>query len=243
MVNTKVRFSFFLGLLISSPLVSMAQQTDPTLTAAVILQTEELKSVYKKRNETQNKLITVQTAVGAAMTEVHKVEDKILEYMSNASSAMNELYMLKRSAELVSVRIPEQLNKMAKAVPDNYKGTAITALTSKTVTNVTTEITSLYSFMSQLVTSSKYSFNDGKDDTSGKKNVNLLSAAERYYIASEVTGRLERIYRKLNTLTYQIETLDWMDAWYNLDSSSWAKFQNGKTISQSLMNKWDKMKR
>ena len=30
-----------------------AQQTDPTLTAAVILQTEELKSIHKKRKSTQ----------------------------------------------------------------------------------------------------------------------------------------------------------------------------------------------
>lgn len=232
-----------LGICAFTPLESMAQQTDPTLTAAVILQTEELKSAYKKRNETQNKLIAAQAAVATAMEQVHGVENKILEYMSNASSAMNDIYQLKRAAELVSTHIPNQLAEMSKAVPDNLKGTAITALTSKTVSQVTTEMASLYGLMSQLVTSTKYSFNDGKDDTSGKKNVNLLSAAERYYIATEVTGRLEKIYRKLYNITYQIKTLDWMDAWYNLDSSSWAKFQNGKTISQSLMTKWDKMKK
>lgn len=230
------------GIISISPLVGHAQQTDPALTAAVILQTEELKAAYKKRDETQNRLIAVQASVAAAMDQVHKVENKVLEYMSNASSAMNDLYQLKRAAELVTTLIPDQLVKMGKAVPDNYKGTAITALTSKTVSNVTAEITSLYGFMSQLVTSTKYSVGESSAD-SGKKNVNLLSAAERYYIASEVTGRLERIYRKLNNLTYQIQTLDWSDAWYNLDPSSWAKFQNGKTISNSLMNKWDKMKK
>ena len=243
-MNINIKLSLFgLGLFLFFPLVVKAQQTDPTLTAAVILQTEELKSAYKKRNETQNKLIEAQAAVAGAMIEVHRVENTILEYMSNASSAMNDLYMLKRSAELVSVRIPEQLTKMAKAVPDNYKGTAITVLTSKTVTQVTSEMTYLYSFMSQLVTSSKYTLGDGKGDTSGKKNINLLSAAERYYIASEVTNRLEKIYRKLYNITYQIETLDWMDAWYNLDSSSWAKFQNGTSISESMMKQWDRLKK
>lgn len=232
-----------LGIFSITPFVSHAQQTDPTLTAAVILQTEELKSAYKKRNETQNKLIATQAAVATAMDQVHNVENKILEYMSNASSAMNDLYQLKRAAELVSKYIPEQLTEMTKAVPDNLQGTAITALTSKTVSQVTTEMASLYGFMSQLVTSTKYSFKDGSASDSGKKNVNLLSAAERYYIATEVTGRLEKIYRKLYNITYQIKTLDWMDAWYNLDSSSWAKFQNGKTISKSLMTKWDKMKK
>ena len=242
MYHKKLLFLTLSSIVLISPSISYAQQTDPTLTAAVILQTEELKSAYKKRNETQNKLIEVQATVAGAMIEVHRVENTILEYMSNASSAMNDLYMLKRSAELVSVYIPEQLTKMAKAVPENYKGTAITALTSRTVTQVISEMTSLYSLMSQLVTSSKYTLGNREGEPTDKKNINLLSAAERYYIASEVTGRLERIYRKLYNITYQIETLDWMDAWYNLDSSSWAKYQNGKSISESMMKQWDRLK-
>lgn len=243
MYSLKSLLTTFFGLLSLALSVSYAQQTDPALTAAVILQTQELKSAYKRRNETQNKLIAAQAVVATAMEKVHNVENKILDYMSNASSAMNDIYQLKRAADLVSVHIPKQLAEMSKAVPDNLKGTAITAFTSKTVSQATAEMTSLYGLLSQLVTSTKYSLNDGKDDTSGKKNVNLLSAAERYYIATEVTGRLERIYLKLYNITCQIKTLDWMDAWYNLDSSSWAKFQNGKTISQSLMTKWDKMKK
>lgn len=227
------------GMIQSTPV--RAQQTDPTLTAAVILQTEQLKEAYKKRNETQNKLIAAQAAVAVAMEEVHKVENKVLEYMSNASSAMDNLYQLKRSYELVTNLIPNQLVKMGKAVPQNYTGTAITALTSRTVTDVTTELTSLYGFMLELVTSTSYSFTK-RESSSGNKNVNLLSAAERYYIASEVTGRLEKIYRKLTSITYQIQTLDWMDLWYNIDSKSWAKYQNGKMISEDLIRQWNRAK-
>ena len=40
-----------------SGLPTFAQQTDPTLTATVILQTEELKSIHKKRKSTQEKII------------------------------------------------------------------------------------------------------------------------------------------------------------------------------------------
>lgn len=229
----------FIGLMQSSPV--QAQQTDPTLTAAVLLQTEQLKEAYKKRNETQNKLIAAQAAVAVAMQEVHKVENKVLEYMSNASSAMDNLYQLKRSSELVTTLIPNQLTKMSKAVPQNYTGTAITTLTSRTVTDVTAELTSLYGFMSELVTSTSYSFTN-RESGSGKKSVNLLSAAERYYIASEVTGRLEKIYRKLTSVTYQIETLGWLDLWYNLDSKSWAGFQNGKMISEDIIRQWERAK-
>ena len=66
----------------------MAQQTDPTLTAAVIAQTAELKSIHKKRKTTQEKIIAAEAAVTVALDRVHSVENKMLEYLSNAQGAM-----------------------------------------------------------------------------------------------------------------------------------------------------------
>ena len=77
---------FFIILLLGSlafcPL--MAQQTDPTLTGAVVAQSEMLKKIFKDREKTQKKIIAAETAVGMAMDRMHKVEDKMLEYLSNA---------------------------------------------------------------------------------------------------------------------------------------------------------------
>lgn len=240
------RHTKYLGCLILFTVLGLtpvkAQQIDPTLAAAVIFQTEELKSAYKKRNKTQQALITTQGAVAVAMDRVHAVEATILEYMSNASSAMEDLYQLKKAAELVGVNIPAQMKKMVSAVPQNWEGTAVTALTSKTCTDVATEMASLYAFMANLVTNSKFTFNDGSKSTSTKKNVNLLSAAERYYIATEVVGKLQKIYRKLWLITWQIENLGWEDAWRNIDAKSWAQAQYGKSISERLVKQWQKAK-
>ena len=51
-----------------------SQQTDPTLTATVLLQTSELKSIYKTRKTTQEKIIAAETAVTLALDRVHSVE-------------------------------------------------------------------------------------------------------------------------------------------------------------------------
>lgn len=222
------------------PLIGKAQQIDPTLTGAVILQTEELKAAYKKRNETQNKLIAAQTAVAAAMDQIHRVENKVLEYMSNASSAMDNIYQLKKAAELVSVNIPSQMKKMVDAVPTSFQGTSVTMLTSKTCQDLITEMTTLYSFMSQLVVSSSYSFGEKDSSDSKKKNINLLSAAERYYIANEVVYRLQKIYRKLWIITWEIQNLGWEDAWRNLDGRSWVQYKHGKSISNQLIKQWQR---
>ena len=69
-----------------------AQQTDPTLTAAVLAQTAELKNIHKQRKKTQEKIIAAETAVTVALDRVHRVEDKLLEYLSNAQGAMQNLY-------------------------------------------------------------------------------------------------------------------------------------------------------
>ena len=116
--------------LLTGAIPSMAQQTDPTLTAAVILQTEELKSVHKKRKTTQEKIIAAETAVTLALDRVHSVENKMLEYLSNAQGAMQNLYQIKRAAELVTVEIPKNTTLLKNSVTGNLKGTAIAVMGS-----------------------------------------------------------------------------------------------------------------
>lgn len=237
----KKAFLFCACLSFFFPLVSKAQQIDPVLTATVELQTLELQKVYKTRDKTQKEIIVAQTAVAEAINSVHNVEKQVLNYMGNASSAMDNLYQLKRAGELVTSKIPSQIKTMIKAVPANYQGTAVTTLTTNTANEVYAEMASLYSLMSQLVTSTKYSFDDSSSDSS-KKNVNLLSASERYYIANEVVSRLEKIYNRLWFVTWQVQNLGWEDAWRNIDSESWSKMNNGKAIADDLIRKWNNAK-
>lgn len=70
---------------------TFAQQTDPTLTGAVFAQTSTLKNIYDKRQKAHEKIIAAETAVTVALDRVHSVEDKMLEYLSNAQGAMQNL--------------------------------------------------------------------------------------------------------------------------------------------------------
>ena len=225
-----------------TPSVSMGQQTDPTLTAAIIAQTEELKSAYKKRNKTQTDLAVAQATVTTAMGAVHEVEKKTLEYMSNASSAMQNIYQLKRAAELVGEKIPSQMKQMVSSVPSHLEGTFITTITTRTCEDVIAEMSSLYGFMSQLVTGTKYSFKDNESSADSKQNVNLLSAAERYYIANEVVRKLEKLYNKLWATTFQIKTMGWEDGVKYIDYESWSNVNQNKKNAEDLINQWKNAK-
>lgn len=214
-----------------------AQQTDPTLTAAVLAQTAELKSIHKKRKKTQEQIIAAEAAVTVALDRVHSVENKMLEYLSNAQGAMQNLYQIKRAGELVAKEIPQNCNLLRKSIGSNLKGTAIAAIVSDELTDAATQMAALYPFMKQLVTSGSYDVAgaDGKDE---KHKVNLLNSSERYYIANEVVTRLETINTDLFLLAWQVRTLSWNDLWFSLDPEGWANVMSGKNIIGGIVAEW-----
>lgn len=235
-------YSLITGFMLSSNcMIVQAQQTDPTLTAAVILQTEELKSVHKKRKTTQEKIIAAETAVTLALDRVHSVENKMLEYLSNAQGAMQNLYQIKRAAELVTTEIPKNTTLLKNSVKGNLKGTAIAALVSDEITDAATQMAALYPFMQQLVTSGSYNVTNSEGKTE-KHKVNLLDSAERYYVANEVVTRLERINTDLFILAWQVRTLSWNDLWFSLDPEGWASVMAGKNIVNGLVSDWNNIK-
>ena len=223
--------------LLTGGLKSFGQQTDPTLTAAVIAQTEELKSVYKKRKKTQEQIIAAEAAVTVALDRVHKVENQMLEYLSNAQGAMQNLYQIKRAAELVATEIPKNCDLLRKSVAGHIKGTAIAALVSDELKDAALQMTALYPFMKQLVTSGSYDV-ENADGTTEKHKVNLLNSAERYYVANEVVTRLETINTDLWLLAWQVRTLSWNDLWFRLDPDGWASIMSGKAIAEGLVLDW-----
>lgn len=231
-------FAALLGLALGG-LPCRAQQTDPALTAAVLAQTAELKNLHEKRRKTQEKIIAAETAVTLALDRVHSVEDKMLEYLSNAQGAMQNLYQIKRAGELVLTEIPQNCSLLAKSVAGNIKGTAIAAIVSDELTDAATQMAALYPFMKQLVTSGTYNVT-GADGANEKHKVNLLSSAERYYIANEVVTRLETINTDLFILAWQVRTLSWNDLWFSLDPEGWASVMSGKNIIGGIVAEWNR---
>ena len=145
-----------IAIMLSIGINASAQQTDPALVGAVGVQTAMLKDIFSDREKTQQKIIAAETAVTVAMDRMHQVENKMLDYLSNAQGAMQNLYQIKRAAELVTTEIPQNMNLVRKSVPGHLKGTAIALLVSDELTDAATQMASLFPFMKQLVTSGTY---------------------------------------------------------------------------------------
>lgn len=214
-----------------------AQQFDPVLTGTIEMQTVTLQNIHKKRKNTQEKIIAAESAITVALDRVHDVENKMLTYLSQAQSAMQNLYQIKRAAELVGVEIPKNIKLLTNSMPGNLEGTAVAALVSNEIKDVYAQMASLYPFMSQLVTSGSYNVTNASGDKEAHK-VNLLNSAERYYIANEVVHRLEMINIDLFILAYQVRSFSWRNLWYGLDPDGWAIAMSGKAYADMLIMQW-----
>ena len=216
----------------SCSVCGFAQQTDPALTGAVATQTEILKKLFKKREKTQQAIIASEATVTLAMERMHHLEDKMLGYLQNAQGAMQNIYQIKRAAELVAMEIPKNMALLRKSVPGNLKGTAIAVMVSEELVDATTQMLSLYPFMKQLVTSGSYNVTNSDGKTEKHK------VTERYYVANEIVTRLESINTDLWLLAWQIRTLSWNDLWFGLDPDGWATVMSGKAVVDGLIMDW-----
>lgn len=225
------------SVMLSGSAYSLAQQTDPSLTAAVGAQTLAYEEIHKKRSKLQEQIIAAEATVTLALDRVHAVENKMLSYLSNAQGAVANLYQIKRAAELVAIDIPDKISLLNNSVKGNLQGTFIAAIVSSKVNDVYEQMLSLFPFVSQLVTSGTYDVPNGSGGND-KHKVNLLNSAERYYIANEIVWRLERINTDLLILAYQVRSMTFNDLWLHLDPKSWAIVMNGKNIANQVISDW-----
>ena len=150
---------------------------------------------------------------------------------------------VKRTTELVTVEIPKNINEVTKACKGHLKGTAIALAVSDEVKSVYTEIASLSALCTSLV----------KTKTVDGNKVNLLNAAERYWLCEKIVSSLEDINSALYILSWQIqylswedlwrgldpETWCWEDLWRGLDPETWCNYMQGKWMAESCIRDWD----
>ena len=207
---------------------------DPALVGAVTAQTLALESVYKERSKHQNAIIVAETAINGAMAQIHKVENKMLGYLSNAQGAMQNLYQLKRCYELVKTEIPENIGAVRSAIKGHAMGTAIATVASEEIKSLRENSETLFPLIAQLVTSGSYNQRNG-DGTIDKKKVNLLDASERYYILNEVVRHLEDISTSLWILSWQIQTFSLTDLVQVLTPDTWYNLVEGEAIANLII--------
>ena len=220
-------------MLLTVTLTSHSQQTDPALTAAVTAQTVTLKSLFDARKSTQEKILAATGIENVQLQKLHDIEKKVLDYMANVSGLMQNLYQVKRTTELVTVEIPRNIGEVTKACHGHLQGTAIALAVSDEIRDIYTQIGSLSTLCTSLV----------KSRTVDGNKVNLLNAAERYWLCEKIVSSLEDINSALYILSWQIQYLSWEDLWRGLDPDTWCNYMQGRWMAESCIRDWDELLR
>lgn len=218
-------------------------QTDPALTGAIINQINILKKIFARRDSTQKKIIAAEAAVTFAMERMHNIEKDMLKYMTNVSHGLQNLYQVKRAAQLVAVEIPRNMGEVRRAIGVGHiEGTVVATLAGNELADITLQMMSLYPFMAELVTSGTYSSKDidesGNEVTKHNK-VNLLDTYDRYIICNEVLYRLEKINSSLYYLAWSIRTMRWRDLLRALDPQGWYYIIGMANTVDYVVREWD----
>ena len=220
-------------MLLTVMLTSHAQQTDPALTAAVTAQTVTLKSLFDARKSTQEKILAATGIENVQLQQLHDIEKKVLDHMANVSGLMQNLYQVKRTTELVTVEIPRNIGEVTRACQGHLQGTAIVLAVSDEIRDIYTQIGSLSTLCTSLV----------KSRTIDGNKVNLLNAAERYWLCEKIVSSLEDINSALYILSWQIQYLSWEDLWRGLDPDTWCNYMQGRWMAESCIRDWDELLR
>ena len=220
-------------MLLTVTLTSHSQQTDPALTAAVTAQTVTLKSLFDARKSTQEKILAATGIENVQLQQLHDIEKKVLDYMANVSGLMQNLYQVQRNTELVTVEIPRNIGEVTRACQGHLQGTAIALAVSDEIRDIYTQIGSLSTLCTSLV----------KSRTIDGNKVNLLNAAERYWLCEKIVSSLEDINSALYILSWQIQYLSWEDLWRGLDPDTWCNYMQGRWMAESCIRDWDELLR
>ena len=213
-----------------------AQQTDPALLAAVEAQTKTLSDENKEQTKKLTSIQTSQLVIETSMTKLHDIENKVFNYLCNASSAVNNLRDIKRSGELLLVEIPANMKRVEEASSHNVKNTILTAMVAEELKDSKEQMISVYSLLDNLVKSGSYQSGHGDDKNLTK--VNLLNAAERDEICSSIVNSLEMINTNLYILSFRIQYMNWSQFFLEYDPESWGYIMSGDNIANGIIQSW-----
>lgn len=226
-----------LALSATIPKVHAQVSVDPALTGAIIAQTTALSAVYKERSKRQKAIIAAEAAVNVALDKIHKVEEKTLDYLSNAQGAVQNLYQGEKIRRL-SGSIVNRAVELKRVAGKHLPAAVATGLIEEEAKDLVDQSSALLPFLYQLIKTGTY--NRRNDDGSvDKKKVNLLNAYERYYILDQVVSRLENIDTDLMCLIWEVETFSISRIFEVITPEAWCNYMYGLDLAKDVIAEFE----
>ncbi|WP_320809423.1 hypothetical protein [Porphyromonas somerae] len=196
-------------------------QADPFVAAALTYASETEKKALDNISKEQNSIVKAQTVMNIELDKIRTLQKRTYDYLTNISAAVENAKDIKKSYEY-TVKIYKLCGELKSAISANPQGLVTTVVGTKQISDLTSEMTSLYSYVTGI--------------TLNKKT--LLNSAERLIITGQVVHRLQNIHFKLYTLVYSVYALSFKDLPRLLAPDIYYSTISKKDIAQSIINSW-----
>lgn len=217
-----VKLIFLIAFFVCSLKNGYAQlQADPVvaaaLTGASVAETTALNGIKKE----QKNIVAAQTLINAELNKIRALQKRTYDYLTNISGAVENARDIKRAYELTK-QIYALCGELKTAVANNPQGLITTTVGTKHISQLTSEMTSLYSYIAGISLNKKV----------------LLNSAERLVITSQVVHRLRNIHFKLYSLVYSVHSLNFRDLPRLLAPDIYYSTISKKDIAESIIRSW-----
>lgn len=203
---------------------------DPLVAGVLGSQIASQASFFKQRKEKQDEIITQELATNGFLSSMQSMQRKTLDYMQNANGLIKNLHQFKRIGILVT-EIPENMNALVKAVPENWKG-ALMGVINDRFSESYAEMASLIPVVEKVCKGSSFG------DDGGDGSVNLLNSAERYQMLNSVVSRLDNINCEFKRLERYIRTISLAKTLKNIAPDLVYQANKAQNIADQLKADW-----
>lgn len=195
-----------------------AQFVDPVLSGTVASGDAAKKKSLDGIKDKQNKISALQTTIAANTTKIREYEKNMYDYLSNVSAAIKNAYEIKEAATLTA-EIVKCCDACLSAAKENPEGIAVVTLVNKQIAKVSTDMASIYAYITTLALDKK----------------TLLNAAERNRITWTVLYELRRLKSDILTLCFQIRNYNIADVPQLMFPMEYFYIVDGKKIAQDII--------
>lgn len=196
-------------------------QADPAVAFAIGVASKAEKDALDNIKKEQNGIQRAQTFINLELNKIRELQKKTYNYLTNVSAFVENAHDIKKSYDL-TIQIGKLCGELKQAIAENPQGLVTTAVGTKQISKIKTEMVSLYSYVTGLTLNKKV----------------LLNSAERLIITGQVVHRLQTIHFQLYNLVYSIYALSFKDLPRLLAPDIYYTTISKKDIAESIIASW-----
>lgn len=227
---------------------------DPTVAAAIGVQTATLKEVGDETNKEMSKIEAAQLIIDTQLAAIHKLEDQYLDYLKTCANTVENVEQLWDIAEEL-IELPTNLQKLVKAMRDKPSGglkqAAITLFEAyhkeqtSLLVKVPKTITNCKKIIGQLVLNGKSAisrdslniqFNVDQDSSMSYHKASLLNSYERIAMLNELKHELTDLNWKIRLTTYGVKYATWWGVFRAFDPESYYFYVDAERICKHVIS-------